>query len=222
MPKLPSLFDSFDNLDQILPEAIASWVKPVPQITQVENYLANRILYPQALSQTEFDMQMDLGILREVLKINGPKPGSLEDNALLGGNSFLNITLRKILIPKKFLDFVPSLARLVQVFIDALLLDRQKEDWFEDLWTVVLTDDTDEIVGSVILAQFDNNAGVMNLKLLDQNYEIKQGSLTVIPCLKDRCQIAYKLRGGLILGKSENAIEVYGGSLGIIVDGRSE
>lgn len=215
------LFDSFDNLDWITPEDVASWLKPVPQLEQIENYLANKILYPQALSLTQQDMKMDLAILREALKLNGPKPQSQKANALLGDNPFLNITLRKILIPAKFLEFVPDLSVLTIVFIDALLLNRRKEDWFQDIWTIILTDDTDETVGSVVLPQFEDPNGLMNCTLSNKNYEIKSGNLKVLPCLKERCEIAYKLRKGKILGKTESAIEVYGGKLGLIIDGRS-
>ena len=219
MPKLPGLFDSFDNLDQIPPEAIASWLKPVPQIISLENYLANRILYPQTLSLTERDMQIDLSILREALKMNGPKPGFKKNNTLLGDNPFLNITMRKVLIPIKFLRFVPNLMNLTLIFIDALLLYREKQDYFSDLWTIVLTDDIDRVVGSILLPQFESG-GAMNLKLQGKNYEIRAGSLTVIPCPKARCGIAYKLQNGRMLGSKENAIEVYGGELGLVIDGR--
>lgn len=221
MPKLSGLFGNFDNLDQILPEDVACWLKPVPQHAQIEDYIANKILYPQTVPVTIADMQLELGLLREAVKLNGPKAG-LQQNALLGENPFLNITLRKILIPAKFLNFVPNLSVLTQVFIDALLIDRKKEDWFEDLWTVVLTDDIDEVVGSVLIAQFSGNGGVIDINLLGKNYEIAQGGLTAIPCPKDRCEISYKLRNGLILGKNESAIEVYGGKLGVIVDARSK
>ena len=61
----------------------------------------------------------------------------------------------------------------------------------------------------------------MNLKLQGKNYEIRRGNLMVIPCPKDRCEIAYNLRSGKVLGKEESAIELYGGKLGLIVDGRS-
>ena len=98
MPKLPGLFDSFDNLDQISPEAVATWLKPVPEFSHIENYLANKILYPQTVPLTEHDMQLDLSILREALKLNGPKAKDQSTNALLGDNPFLNTTLRKILI----------------------------------------------------------------------------------------------------------------------------
>lgn len=218
------LFDNFDNLDQISTEAIASWLKPAPQFSQLENYLANRILYPQALPLTEYDMKIDLAILREALKMNkvisettnGPKT-----SALLGESPFLNVTLRKILIPTEFLNFVPDLVSLTWVFIDALLLGRGRQDWFEDLWTIVLTDDTDEIVGSVIRARFEDSSGIMDLSLPGKDYRIRPGSLMVIPCPKDRCEIAYKLQKGSCLGKQANAMEVYGGKLGLIVDGRN-
>lgn len=214
------IFDSFDNLDQLSVEAVASWLRSPPQLTQLENYLANRILYPQVLPLTEYDMQVDLAILREALRTNNPKPGLRKMNALLGDNPFINYTLRKILIPSRFLNFVPNLMTLAGVFIDALLLNREKGDWFQDLWTIVLTGDTDEIVGSILLPQFDNNGGTIDLKVLSKNYEVRFGNFLIIPCLKNRCEIAYKFRSGKILGKSESAIEVYGGRLGLVIDGR--
>lgn len=221
MPKPVGLFDSFDNLDQISPEVIASWVKPVPQINLLENYIANRILYPQTLPLTQYDVQIDLAILKEAIRISNQNSASQKNNVLLGGAPFLNLTLRKILIPRRFLDYLPDLMSLTLVFVDALLLSREKKDFFEDLWTIVLTGDIDEIVGSIILPQFTDSLGIMNLSLLGKNYKIKQGSLNVIPCPKERCEIEYKMQNGKVLGKGESALEVYGGKLGLIVDGRS-
>ncbi len=222
MIKLTGLFDSFDNLDQIPIENIASWLKVAPSLIQLENNLATKILYPQTLPLTESDMKIDLAILREALRINGPKLNLRKNNPLLGDNPFLNITLRKILIPQRFLTFVPDLKTLTWAFVDGLLLNRRKEDWFEDLWTVVLTDDADEIVGSILLPQFIGEGSVMELTLLDKIIKIRPGSLMVIPCPKDRCEIAYKFNQGKILGKQENAVEIYGGKLGLMIDGRNQ
>ncbi|MBU1031969.1 hypothetical protein KKE03_03550 [Patescibacteria group bacterium] len=205
MVKLSGFFDSFDNLDQISSEAIAAWLKPAPQLSKLENYLANRILYPKAQPLTETDMQIDLAILREVLKM---------------GNPFLNITLRKILIPAKFLEYAPDLKSLTWAFIDALVQKRNRQDFYQDIWTIVLTADSDEIVGSVILSQFDSSSGEMELSVLDKKYKILPGSLTVIPCPKERCKIAYSLRKGKLLGKQSSTLEIYGGKLGLMIDGR--
>lgn len=219
MVKLSGLFDSFDNLDQIDINSLTLWLKPSPQPIQLENYLANKILYPQAISITEADMKIDLAILREALRINGPK-NTNTSSALLGDNPFLNLTLRKILIPEQFLQFVPNLVSLTWAFVDGLLLTRRKEDKFQDLWTIVLVDDIDEIVGSVILPQFSSRNGEMDLSILGKVYKIRTGALMVVPCGKDRCEIAYKIKDGQVLGKAENALELYGGKLGIMVDGR--
>ncbi len=218
---LPGLFDIFDNLDQIEPEAVSSWLKPVPDLNYLENYLANKVLYPEAIPLTAFDMKIDLAILREAIKINGPKATPQKNNALLGENPFLNVTLRKLLIPAKFLNFVPDLGTLAVCFIDALLPDRKKSDFFQDLWTIVLTDGGEEVVGSVLLPQFEAGSGSMRLNLQNKAYEIRPRNLTIIPCPSDRCEIAYKLQSGKLLGKNESAIEVYGGKLGLIVDVRN-
>lgn len=220
MSRLPGLFNNFDNLDQITPEEIASRFKSVPENKLLENYLANRILYPQTHPLTELDLKIDLAILREALKNNNLNKEPRKTNSLLGDNPFLNTTMRKILIPAEFLNFVPNLLSLVQVFIDAFLQKRKKQDYFQDLWTIVLTGDIDEVVGSILMPQFDGSGGVINFEIQNKKYKIQQGNLVLIPCPKSRCEVVYKLQKGKLLGKQENAFEVYGGKLGLVVDGR--
>lgn len=219
MSKPAGLFDSFDNLDQIDINLLTLWLKPSPQPIQLENYLANRILYPQTIPVTETDMKIDLAILREALRINGPQ-NTVSSNGLLGDNSFLNSTLRKILIPERFLQFIPNLINLTWAFVDALLLTRRKEDKFQDLWTIEVVGDIDEIVGSVIMPQFSSRNGEMEINISGKIYKIPSGGLMVVPCEKDRCEVAYKIKDGQVLGKAENALELCGGKLGIMVDGR--
>lgn len=218
---LSGLFDSFDNLDQIPIENIARWIKTPLELHQLENYLANRILYSQTTAVSKPDIQIDLAILREAISLNGPWGGVMKGgNNLLGDNPFLNITLRKVLIPAKFLQYTPDLSTLVWVFVDALLLNRQKKDWFGDLWTVVLTGDSDEVVGSIILPQFDDSKAVLELRVEGKTVRIKPGSLVVVPCPKNRCQIAFKLERGKILGQKVSELQIYGGRLGLVIDGR--
>jgi len=221
MPKLSGLFDSFDNLDQIDINALTSWLNNLPtkpSAVQLENYLANKILYPHTLPLTEIDMKIDLAILREALRMNGPKTPNA--NTLLGDNPFLNMALRKVIIPEKFMRYVPDLTSLTWAFIDGLLLNRNRKEFFWDLWTVVVADDADLIVGSILLPQFKDKGDSMDLSVQDKNFKIKAGSLTIIPCQKERCEIAYKFLSGKILGKKMSAVEVYGGKLGLMIDGR--
>lgn len=217
---LPGLFDIFDNLDAISAEFIAKWLKPQPQLLYIENYLAQRILYPQTVPMTQSDMKLDLAILREALRT--PMLGHVPEGTWLGDNPFLNITLRKILIPSKFLEFIPDLPNLTWTFVDGLLLGRKKKDFFEDLWTVELRGEIDEVVGSVLLPQFKDDKGEIQLTLLGKTYKIRVGILMVIPCPAKRCEVSFKVNAGKILGKEDLAVEVYGGRLGLMIDGRSK
>lgn len=213
------LFDSFDNLDLINPEDVASWIKPAPSLSYLENYIANKILSPQTLPLSTQDMKVDLSLLREALKLN---VGTALEKAtpLLGDNVFLNITLRKILIPERFLQYIPNLTLLTWAFVDALLLSRRRQDFFQDVWTVCLTADTDEIVGTILLPQFKSNGASLELSLESQTYKVSPGTLMVIPCLKEKCELSFKIKDGKILDKVDSALEISGGKLGLMIDGR--
>lgn len=219
MPNLPGLFDSFDNLDRIPIEDIARWLKPQPNSTYIENFLAQRILYPATVPITPQDLKIDLAILREAIRMS--RLGHVPSGTWLGDKPFLNVTLRKILIPSKFLAFVPDLITITWTFVDGLLLDRKGQDIFWGLWTIVLTGEIDEIIGSLLLPEFKDD-GVLQLRVTGKTYQIRAGTLMVIPCSIKRCEVSFKIKGGKILGKEELALEVYGGRLGIMVDGREK
>lgn len=211
MPESIGLFDSFDNLDLISVDSLIPWLKNSPSPTQLENYLANKILYPSTLPLTEYDMKIDLAILREAIRICGPK-----------SKSFLNVTLRKVIIPERFLHYVSDLVSLTWAFVDGLVLNNRKEEWFEDFWTVVLSGDTEKIAGSILLPEFGSPADSMTIAILGKDYQIGQGSLIIIPCQNRRCEIAYKFSEGKLLGKKESVIEICGGALGLMIDGRGQ
>jgi len=125
-----------------------------------------------------------------------------------------------MLIPEKFLTYIPDLVTLTWVFIDALLYNRKKADWFQDLWTVVLTGNSDEVVGSILLPQFNDDKALMELSVEGKKLKVKPGSLVVVPCPKNRCEIAFKFDRGKILGQNTSAVQIYGGRLGLMIDGR--
>lgn len=219
MPSSSGLFDRFENLDQIKVEEIARWLKPTPLITVLEDYIANRILYPKTIPVLSTDTKKDLAILREALRLSVPSQSRENKTDLLESSPFINITMKKIIIPEGFLEFIPDLASLVWAFIDGLLYNLQK-DRFGDLWTIILSSEADKIIGSVLLPQFDNLNGFMEIKLEGRKYKIKAGSFTILPCLKYRCPIEYTLSCGSLLGKNTSAIEIYGGEAGLVIDGR--
>lgn len=216
------LFDSFNNLNQVNPANLINWLKPVPQLDYLENYLANRILYPQTLPFSEAEMNIELAILREVLKLTIVGNSTSEQNPLLGNNPFFNFTLRKVLIPSHFLSYIPNLNLLVWIFSDVLISIISKKDWFEDLWTVVLKDGVDETVGTIILPQFEKKDSKFEITISGKVFNIAKNSLVVVPCNTSRCEVAYKIDHGKFLGKSSSVVEVYGGKLGLLIDGRRQ
>lgn len=213
MSKVIGIFDYFDNLDTIPFENISRWLKtPVNQIA-LENFLANRMIYPQTVPASSLDMEIDLAILREALRHGGIKPPLTSD-------SFINTTARKILIPSIFVQAVPDLVQLVWVFIDAFLLGRHKTTLAEDLWTIVLAGPINETLGTVIIPDLVSKDSKLNITIEGQTINTKQGGLVVIPCIKNRCHLQFKVTEGRILGLEEGVAEVYGGKVGVILDTR--
>lgn len=206
MSKIQGIFDQFENLDLIPILDISRWLKNPTSVTNLENYVANRILYPQTIATTSLSLEIDLAILREALRRN-PK--------------FLNSTSRKILIPKSFTKLVPNLSQLTWAFVDAYLLNHPREELAQDLWKVILTsEDTTEIIGTVLLPIFQSSRGMMEIFLDGKSYKIKKGSLTIVPCSKNQCTIGFKVSEGQLLGRNESAVQVSGGKMGLMIDGR--
>lgn len=206
MPKITGIFDLFDNLESIPIEDIARWIKPVPNPIALENFVANRILYPQALALSLQDMSIDMAILREGLSRN---------------RIFFDEKTHKIIIPESFNNRAPSLAQLAWVFIDAYLIGWVPKNPGQNIFTVLLrSDDRDQPIGSVILPEFSNGQGVVDITVNDKKFQVKQGGLTAIPCNLNHCIINYQVTQGNILGVPEGSIQIAGGLLGVIVDGR--
>ncbi|MBI4038132.1 hypothetical protein HY387_00555 [Candidatus Daviesbacteria bacterium] len=202
MSKIGGVFEEFKDLDQIPIEDFATWLKSTPPPYYLENYLANKILYPQSAPVTDFDAEADLAILREVLKRD---------------HRFFDEKKGRILIPKNFIGRFSSLPRIVWAYIDAFKP--------KDITRVILLENGKQlIVGSIINPQFSvstpGGKNFLQLSVEGRNYLIKENSLTIIPCVKERCHINFKSENAKISGKKQDFIEISGGELGLVVDGR--
>ncbi len=198
MPKVVGVFEIFHDLDKIPTEEILKWIIPPPPLHIVENYLANRILYPQVAPVTVSDLSIDLAILREMLKQN---------------NSFYRPTEHKIIIPTNFVEFFANLSRLVWSFVDAY-----KPTGIVQI--AIEKEGMEEIIGTVLIPLFEERGAKFELSVEDKQYSIRNGTLTIIPCSKNRCHLLFKSNRATVLGKKESVFEAYGGRLGIMVDAR--
>lgn len=203
MSKVIGIFSDFLDLDQIPLNDISKWIKKPPLNFTLENYIANRIYYPQVAPISSTDLEIDMAILKEVLRVKGD-------------SSFLNQTLRKIIIPQSFFQFLPDIKKLVWIFVDAFLSNQKLSS---DVYTVVLKTNSEKVIGTLLRPRFLSPAGNIKISFAKHNFLIKKGNLVVFPCDK-HCLINYQLSSGNLLGKNEGAVEIDGGILGIMIDGR--
>lgn len=206
MPKVSGIFEIFEDLETIPGEDYTKWLKKTHDPVLLKNFAANLVLYPQTIPVTLDEMEWELAILREAVKKTP---------------AFINIPEKKILIPESFLQRINDLSKLTWVFIDAYLPDWIKNNPGQNVWMVVLKgEDKDEIVGSVIIPELTDRLSFIEIAINGKGTKVPKGGLAVIPCSPNKCKMGFKINKGIMLGINEGMTEVYGGRLGLIVDGR--
>jgi len=187
MPKVTGIFDIFKNLDKI----------PLESPTD-ENYLANRIIYPQAVPVTLIEQKQTLKILLEALKFN---------------QIFYKVNQKKIFIPEIFLT-VADIKKIVLLFIEAYSPKGEV--------TFVLTKSNgDEVLGSLIIVDCDGEDDILLFEVDGKNFQVKPGNLTILPCQGAQCHVKFSAKHAKILDKNDSIFEIPGGSLGLVIDGRT-
>ncbi len=88
------------------PPSILRWLDTIISTVTLENYLANRLLYPQTIPTTAQEMKIDLALLKEGIYTNA--------------KVFYNSSLNKITIPAGFEERFKPLSSLIECFIDGL------------------------------------------------------------------------------------------------------
>lgn len=188
MPKLTGVFLQFKNLDQITISNVAARLKSSGDLTALENFFGNRILYPQTIPQSAYDMQVDLAILGEALRST---PGFV-----LGKNDSLLLTDE---ILKRFQP-LPSLLRIISqnVKIKPVTPIYLKREPLTNL------------VGTIITPNIHKKPNdKVNIFVNGQNLLLKMGSFTILP-FNDR-HIKLKI-------EDEPVQTVAGGELGLVFD----
>lgn len=197
MPKVSGVFDIFENLENLQAEDISRWLKGAPDPAALENYLANKVIYPQAVPQTLVEQNIDLAILREALKKNP---------------IFFKSNQKKIYIPDLFLQITTDIKKIITLFIDAYAPS--------DFVTFVLsTKQNDEVLGSLIKVN-GSEGDSLYFNLGGKNFKVKGGNSMILPCPDRVCHVSFKSESSTIFGKKELLFEVPGGRLGLIIDGR--
>ncbi len=202
MSKLSGIFESFSNLDQLPADKLLSELKVSINEITIENFLANRILYPQAVPVNKEDLEIDWAILKEALKD-------------LPGKKFYDEQNKKIYIPENFLARFPDIKKLIFCFVESL----QPQDITQLL---IARLNSKEPLGSFIPLKFEDKNGKVSLDIEGLKITINAGKLTQVPCSPARCHIKFKAKGARLYGKSEGVFEAMGGKLGLLIDGREK
>ena len=108
---LPNLFQNFDNLHQISAADIALHLKSSLPAVVIENYFANRQLFPHAIPTTIQESQLELAILAAIVSHNR--------------GFFYNLALHKITIPPEYQLVYQDLNQLIQTVITSVNLEGQ-------------------------------------------------------------------------------------------------
>lgn len=202
MPKLTGVFSEFLDLDQVALDELSKTLKHPPDQIVLENFLANRILYPQAVPGSQEDIEIDLGLLQQALKLSPKK-------------KFYDEKSKKIYIPENFLARFPDLKRLAFVYIESLSPQGIVE------FLVVKSLGREEI-GSFIPLKFEEQKGKVDLEIEGTKVSLSAGTLILVPCPPTHCHIKFKAKGAKLQGKSEGVFEAVGGRLGLLIDGRKK
>ncbi len=190
MPRLSGVFDQFANLDNITAEDINRWLKVKIEQHALDNFIANRIYYPQTIPMTVQEMEIDLALLREALKS--------------GDKKFYNLSTNKIIIPDEFVNRFYPTYQLVTAFIDGLKLS------LNEITQVFLQQaGTKKLVGSIFLPATIPEKNPVSIKIGQQKYELRLNTLTLLPIN----QIGLK-----ITIEQDKELVIDGGSIGIFVD----
>lgn len=108
MPKLSGPFSIFQYLDKITAQSLQRWLPKSEKEVNLENFLANRLLYPQTIPVDAREMKIDLAILIESIRLNS--------------NLFYNSILKQVTITEDLTLRFKSFENLIQSLIDGLSL----------------------------------------------------------------------------------------------------
>lgn len=193
MPKLTGIFEKFKDLDAIpVSDIISSLnIKGDPHI--IQDFIGNRVLYPQTVPQTSADLEIDHKILTEALK---RQPELL-----------FNKNTQSIILTEEFTNRFPPFIKLVATIIDSIAPGGLISLFLKNAHTLRL--------GTIVTSSLIKNImGEKPTKQIFVNGEVKNltfGTINLLP---------YKLNNlRLKLGQDQSQeIIVSGGEMGIFLD----
>lgn len=188
MPKLTGAFELFDNLDKILPDTLNNWLKNREEPHYLQNFLGNRLLYPQTIPTTKREIDLDFALLGEAVKMNK--------------QHFFDEAQKRIIIPEVFLSRFPNLQRLGVVMVEAVSPEGES--------TIYLKQPNNlQFLGTVVAPTLLTSDGPLQITINSKVSKVALGSLVVFPITEPSVKVKVDALA---------EIEVAFGELGLIID----
>lgn len=192
MPKLTGIFEKFQDLDTVPVTEIISSLKIKGDTNLVQNFIGNRVLYPQTVASSAQDLELDHQILLEALKTH---PEVIYDK---GG--------KNIILTGEYTMRFPPFIKLMTTIIDAVEPEGPTGIFLKNTQTIRLGTIITSAMVKTALSQTENK----NLTL-QINGEVKNLTSGTINLL------SYG-RGELKLKFGSLEIIIPGGEMGIFLD----
>lgn len=190
MSKLTGVFSKFKSLDKIPITDISSHVKSKGAVFSPEDFLGNRMTYPQTLAVTQGDLEMDFAILIEAVK---RQP-----------NIFFDVKTSSFMIPEEVLLRFPPIPKLIKCLASALDI--------HGLVSILVKNSTMHRAGCLLRLPSIEKKDYLELLINNQNVRVKAPSFSDIKV--NDPQISIK-----VLGVNDSKVmNASGGLLGVLVD----
>lgn len=160
MPKLSGVFDTFIDLEKVPIDRVIAHLKFKLEAHILENFIANRIIYPQTIPTKLQEMEIDIAILRSYIE--------------MFPSYFYDSQQQLMLIPKECLNRFGKLLPLITIFIESLNLSGVNQIAFG-------AKQSNDIAGSLIGVELPPSLNSVDILILGKSYRIKKGTISNIP-----------------------------------------
>jgi hypothetical protein len=190
MPKLNGVFENFPDLEIIPPEDVNKWLKNKLDPQYILNYIGNLLLYPQVIPVRKQDLEIDLAILRELVK---RKPNFCFDS-----------NKKIVTIPQIFAQRFPNLPALVLSLVEVLNLEDVNKVYLEGIRK------NERVLLATVMAPKLKIAQISLEVTINQNKKnFPLGTISLLPLIS---------RHFLFNIPNHPPIDIEGGKLGIVLD----
>lgn len=192
MPKLTGIFEQFRYLDQIPVADLTKWLPAKIEVHALENYIANKIIYPQTLPLNQMEMNIDLALLREAIK--------RQPEIVLSSDG------QKLNLPSNYQYRFGSFEVLIRALVEALNPKGVVQIFIESL-------SKPQLVGSLVVPNSVPKEEIVSVSVNDQVLGLKRGNVAILP---------FKDPHLIIKIENSPEMLAMGGNIGLVIDLREK